>query len=64
MEAIDLPAGNDSFIMNEKSEAKKTEPVRVEKHEQVEERKKRLAPAKNLKGNVAKIIERGRLMGF
>jgi len=50
--------------MKEKSEARKIEPVQVEKQEREEERKKRLEPAKNLKGNVAKIIERGRLMGF
>ena len=48
--------------MKKKSETKKPEPVRDQKRE--EERRKRLEPAKHLEGNVAKLVERGRLMGF
>jgi hypothetical protein len=48
--------------MKAKSETKKTEPVRDTKREA--ERRKRLEPAKHLEGNVAKLVERGRLMGF
>jgi hypothetical protein len=48
--------------MKAKSENKKTNPARDKKR--AEERRKRLEPAKHLEGNVAKLVERGRLMGF
>jgi hypothetical protein len=64
MEAIVLLAKDDSFIMNAKTHAKKAGAAKDPKNESAESRKKRLAPSKNLKGNVAILIERGRLMGF
>lgn len=48
--------------MNRKIEQKKAQPALTKK--QKKEQKKRLQPAKHLEGNVAKLIERGRLMGF
>lgn len=48
--------------MNKKTTPKKLDPPSEEKREK--ERQDRMKPAKHLEGNVARIVERGRQMGF